>query len=170
MSSPPPAGPSASAIGLQLTTGYDPFVMSHYQTYNELVQYNRVLEAHPGVWTEITARARPDMLAALNVLYVVSPLPVYLPATDFSLVHSFDSQPQFRFYEGLVKGPVYVYKNLRFLPRAFFVTNVISDHDEGGAVAPIQHADVRQNAVVVSPTPGGTSPSTAGDGVEILRS
>ena len=129
-----------------------------------------MLEAHPGVWTEITAVARPDMLAALNVLYVVSPRPVDLPTTDFSLVNSFDSEPQFRFYEGLVKGPVYVYKNLRFLPRAFFVTDVISAHDEGAAVAAIKHADVRQNAVVVAPTPGGNSSSTAGDGVEIVRS
>ena len=157
-------------MGLQLTTGYDPLVMSHYQTYIELVQFNHALEAHPGVWTEISGVARLDLLAALNVLYLVSSRPVELPPTDFSLLRSFDWQPQFRFYEGIVKGPVYVYKNLRFLPRAFFVSNVINARDEGAAINAIQQADVRENAVVVAPAAGGSSASSAGDQVDIGRS
>jgi hypothetical protein len=94
-----PDGPTASSAGLQIISGYDPLVLRHYQSYIELVEFNHPLESHPGVWTELSAVSRPDLLAALNVLYVVSPTPADLPPDDYELVKRFDAQPQFRFYK-----------------------------------------------------------------------
>jgi hypothetical protein len=167
--STPDAG-SASALGLQLVTGYDPFVMRHYQTYIDLVQHNRVFDARPGVWTILDAIGRSDMLDVLNVLYVVSPKPANLQAEQYTLVQSFDAQPQFRFYDGMATGPVYLYKNSRFLPRAFFVSNVVAAEDDASVVAAIQQTDVRETAVVARPVPAGKSTPNASDKVEIIRS
>jgi hypothetical protein len=165
-----PDGGSAQALGLQLVTGYDPFVMRHYQTYVELVQHNRVFDARPGVWTVLDSIERSDMLDALNVLYVVSPKPANFRAEEFTLVRSFDAQPQFRFYDGMATGPIYVYKNSRDLPRAFFVSNVIAVEDETAVVVAVQQTDVRETAVVAAPVPAGKSTPSAGDRVEIARS
>ncbi|MGH9387174.1 MAG: YfhO family protein [Vicinamibacterales bacterium] len=161
---------SAAALGWQLTTGYDPFGMRHYQTYIDLAQFNRALGPRPGVWTDLNEVGRPDMLAALNVLYVVSPKPLELPASEYTLFASFDSQPQFRFYQGRTMGPVYVYKNHRFVPRAFFVSNVIAAADESGVVKAVQQSDLRETAVVAAPAAGGKSTPTTRDRVEIVDS
>jgi hypothetical protein len=160
---------SAAVNGWQLTAGYDPFLMRHYQLYLDLVQNNRPLGRRPTVWAELNAVARPDMLAALNVLYLVSPKPLDLPAGEYDLVASFDSQPQFLFYEGEVSGPVYVYKNLRFLPRAFFVSNVIGTADESEAVEAIQQTGVRETAVTDATGVAGSSIPSPDDHVDIVE-
>ena len=164
-----PSYGSASALGLELVAGYDPFNMRHYQRYLDLLQYNEVRGARAAVWTDIGGIRRFDMLAALNVLYVVAPRPIEVPA-EYILVASFASQPQFRFYEGVRTGPVYVYRNGRFLARAFFVSNVLSAANEDEMDRTVAKADLREAAVVGAPAPTGISVADAGDRVEITGS
>ena len=106
------------------------------------------------------------MLAALNVLYVVAPHPIDVPP-EYTLVASFASQPQFRFYEGVRAGPVYVYRNGRFLARAFFVSNVVSAANEDEMDRAVEKIDVREAAVVDAPAPAGPSVADGSDYVEI---
>lgn len=164
-----PSYGAASLEGLELVTGYDSYVMRHYQTYMDLVQHNRTRETRPAVWTDIETIGRFDLLAALNVLYIVSAERLEIPSNEYALVGSFDHQPQFRFYEGMATGPAYVYKNLRFLPRAFFVSTVISASDERAVLKAVEETDVRETAVVAAPAPGGPSAATDGDRIEIRR-
>lgn len=161
---------SAAVNGLQLVTGYDSFVMRHYQTYLDLVQHNATAGTRPAVWTDIDAIRRFDLLAALNVLYLVSPKPLEIPADEYMLEGSFDRQKQFRFYEGIASGPAYVYRNLRFLPRAFFVSDVISAPDERAVVGAVEQVDVRKTAVITAPAAGGASAGSPDDKVAIFKS
>ena len=164
-----PSYGSAPALGLELVTGYDPFNMRHYQRYLDLLQYNEVRSPRATVWTDIGDIRRFDMLAALNVLYVVAPHPIDVPP-EYTLVASFASQPQFRFYEGVKTGPVYVYRNGRFLARAFFVSNVVSAANEEEMDRALENVDVREAAVVDRPAPTGMSVADASDYVEISGS
>jgi hypothetical protein len=142
--------------------------MRHYQRYLDLVQYNEVRGPRAAVWTDIADIRRFDMLAALNVLYIVSPHSIDVPS-EYTLVASFASQPQFRFYEGVKSGPVYVYRNRRFLARAFFVTSVVSAPDEEGMDRTVEKVDLREAAVVDAPASAGMSVADASDNVEISR-
>jgi hypothetical protein len=164
-----PSYGSAPALGLELVTGYDPFNMRHYQRYLDLVQYNEVRGPRAAVWTDIGDIRRFDMLAALNVLYVVAPHPIDVPP-EFMLVASFASQPQFRFYEGVRTDPVYVYRNRRFLARAFFVSTVVSAANEEEIDRAVEKVDLREAAVVDRPAPTGTSVADVSDYVEISGS
>jgi hypothetical protein len=160
---------SAARLNLQLVAGYDPFNMRHYQTYMDLVQHNRALGIRATNWTDIDRLARLDMIAALNVLYVVAPKRLDIPETEYAFIGSFDNQLQFRFYEGLASGPVYVYRNRRFLNRAFFVSHVGRAADEDTMIREVQNADLRETAIVSAPAVERTSVSTTGDHVDVVR-
>jgi hypothetical protein len=164
-----PSYGSAAALGLELVTGYDPFNMRHYQRYFDLLQYNQVHGPRATVWTDIGEIRRFDMLAALNVLYIVAPQPIDVPP-EYTLVASFASQPQFRFYEGVRAGPVYVYRNGGFVARAFFVSNVVSAANEKEMDRAVENVDVRETAVIEAPAPTGKSVADASDYVEISAS
>jgi hypothetical protein len=163
-----PSYGSAAALGLQLVTGYDPFNVRHYQRYMDLLQYNEVRGSRASVWTDIGKIRRFDMLAALNVLYVVAPQPIDVPA-DYTLAASFERQPQFRFYEGVKTGPVYVYRNDRFRARAFFVSNVLSAASEEEEERAVQEIDLREAAVAGASAASGMSVADPSDRVEIPR-
>jgi hypothetical protein len=164
-----PSYGSAPALGLELVTGYDPFNMRHYQRYLDLLQYNEVRGPRAAVWTDIGDIRRFDMLAALNVLFVVAPHAIDVPP-EYTLVASFASQPQFRFYEGVRTGPVYVYRNGRFLARAFFVSNVVSAANEEEMDRAVEKVDLREAAVVDRPAPTGVSLADASDYVDVSKS
>jgi hypothetical protein len=164
-----PSYGSAPALGLELVTGYDPFNMRHYQRFLDILQYNEVRGPRAAVWTDIGDIRRFDMLAALNVLYVVAPHPIDVPP-EYTLAASFPSQPQFRFYEGVRTGPVYVYRNDRFLARAFFISNVVSAPSEEEMDRAVQKADLRETAIVDALAPAGPSVADAGDDIEISGS
>ncbi len=162
-----PSYGSAAALGLQLVTGYDSFNLRYYQTYMDILQDDRTPGNRAAVWTDLSHITRFDMLAALNVLYLVAPERIDVPADEYALVASFDHQAQFRFYEGLASGPVQVYRNQRPLGRAFFVSRVVSAADERAAVADVLTTDLRETAVVPTPTNEGQSVRTATDRVDV---
>jgi hypothetical protein len=164
-----PSSGFAPALGLELVTGYDPFSMRHYQRYMDVLQYNVARGPRATVWTDLGEISRFDMLAALNVRYIVAPHPIDVPP-EYSLAAWFASQPQFRFFEGVRTGPVYVYRNDRFLARAFFVSNVVSAADEEEIDRTVEKVDLRETAVVDALTPTGGSVADASDYIKISRS
>jgi hypothetical protein len=164
-----PGSGSAPALGLQLVTGYDPFNLRHYQRYVDLLQFNEVREPRAAVWTDIDDLRRFDMLAALNVLYIVAPRRIDVP-DDYELVGEFSDQPQFRFYEGVRAGPVYVYRNRRFLARAFFASEVVAAATEDQMDRLVANLDLREKAVALPPSAAGMSVAGDGDYVRITAS
>jgi hypothetical protein len=91
-----------------------------------------------------------------------------VPPDEYTLISEYDAEPQFHFYEGIVRGPVYVYRNDRFLRRAFFVSEVVLAADEGAAVQALQHASARTTAVVLAPATGGTSSGSSADSIDAV--
>jgi len=168
MSRSTPSYGSAAALGLEIITGYDPFNLRHYQAYMDLLQYGRTLGIRVSVWTDLNAIARPDMLAALNVRFIVSPRTLDEPPAGFVLAGSFEEQPQFRFYEGIRRGPVFLYRNERFLGRAFFAATVRLVDSATAAVREVERADLRETAVVEGAS-GVALAVDAGDRVAIVR-
>jgi hypothetical protein len=123
---------------------------------------------HATNWVDVSEISRVDMLAALNVRYLVSSAPLDVPPTDYTLLARFADQPQFHFYEGMRTGPAYVYRNDRFLPRAFFATSVKPASSDAAGVALVEGADLRDTAVVWGPAAGESAASTT-DRVAIRR-
>lgn len=168
LSTSTPSYGSASPLGLQLVTGYDPFIFRHYQSYLDLVQVGRVVGARSTVWANLDGIVRWDMLDALNVAFVVSPAPLPDVPSSYAPAQVFSEQPQFRFYEGIVRGPVYVYRNERPLQRAFFVPSVRTVSSEDQMLAAVLRGNLREEAVVLGGS-GGTSHADPVDRVDLQR-
>lgn len=164
---------SAAPLGLQLVTGYDPFNLNDYQTFIDLLQYGREVAGEPvGAfrqpnWTDLRQISRFDMLDALNVHYLVAPSPLALPDDEYQLVGAFENQPQFQFYEGFRRGPVYVYRKQRPLGRAFFASEVVSVDSQRAAIDAVASANLRRTAVVTGRSGEGPSSGRADDRVEV---
>ncbi|MEO7193062.1 MAG: YfhO family protein [Vicinamibacterales bacterium] len=160
---------SAAPLGLQLISGFDSFNYSHYQTYMDVLREGRPHGTRAAVWTSLDRITRWDLLDALNVRYVVSPHPVDTAGQGFALLGEFQDQPLFHFYDGVVPGPVFVYRNDAYLRRAFLVSRVTTVADEEAMTREVQRANLRDEAVVVTPSVGAPSGSPE-DRVDILES
>jgi hypothetical protein len=169
-----PSYGAAAPLGLQLVNGYDPFNLRDYQMFIDILQYGRRLGDAPVQpnWTDLRQVVRFDMLAALNVRYVVAPDRVDLPTDEYTLIGAFENQPQFRFYEGTAHGPVYVYQNRRPPGRAFFAADVVTVPDRQAAFAAVLKTDLRTTAILTSDASLSPSPAAAqaNDRVNVLRS
>ena len=159
---------STSPLGLQLVPGYDPFIFRHYQTYTDIVQFGQVAETHPAVWSTLDQIVRWDLVDALNVAFVVSPAPLRTVPPGYVLAHVFEDQPQFRFYEGVVRGPVHIYRNERRLQRAFFVSSVRAVASEQEMLDEVLRRDLRAEAVVLGGT-GHVSAASPTDRIDVRR-
>jgi hypothetical protein len=103
-----PSYGSAAIFGLELVTGYDPYNFRHYQAYMDVARHGRVGERRADVWYNVDQVARWDLVDALNVAFVISQAPLQEPPPGYVLAHAFADEPQFRIYEGMAAGPVYV--------------------------------------------------------------
>jgi len=158
----------AAHLGIELATGYEPFNLWHYQEYMDLLSLGKVSPRGMRIWTDLDDLARPDLLNLLNVRYLVTRLPVQSPPPYLSLVASFKDQPVFRFYRGLEKTDIHVYRNAGERGRAFFAEQVLAARDHRAAVKLAR--DNQLGAVAVSEGPGarqGASPASPGDAVKI---
>ncbi len=114
----------AAPMGLELISGYDGYLLTHYQRYMSLMQYGRPLAPRPTNWLDFSQLARPDLLDALNVKYILSRAPLALPEDRFKPVARWEKQPVFQFYRGLGREDLYLYKNLSAKDRAFWADTV----------------------------------------------
>jgi hypothetical protein len=160
----------ASQLGLELVTGYDSFTMRAYETYMDLVRTNRVQTVNAEVWTDIKAVARLDLLAALNVRYIVSAKPIDLPPSEYVLVHRFERQPTFELYEPFRFSPVFVYENQHVLARGFFVPSIVLADGAADAARLLQNIDARQAATVEGSAADIHAPAGGAARVQVVAS
>ena len=155
---------SAARKGLQLITGYDAYCFRHYRLYFELLQRGKIAhEAVPAVWLDLVGVSRWDLLAALNVKYLVMQDPRGFSHPEFRLAAHWKDQPTFVFYEGMKRRDIYVYRNEHSLPRAFWVENVVGAEDERHMIALMKEHNLRRTAIVqgLGQTPRRSSASAA---------
>jgi hypothetical protein len=139
----------AAPMGLQLMTGVLPYNLDHYGAYLELLQSGRI--EHTGVysWAAPVHVARRDLLDALNVKYVVSPIPLrQVEQAGFHEEAHLTAQPIFTFFEGMTRSDLYIYRNDRFLERAFWARQVVGVEDRAGMIAAVQGHDLRTTAII----------------------
>ena len=152
----------AGPMDLQLITGFDPWNFRHYQAYVALME--GLPESGPSravVWIDFPGLARPDMLDALNVKYIVASKRLPLPEDRYELAARFPDQPTFAFRDGLERKDVFVYRNRTCLPRVFFAERVLKAVDDRNMRERVGRADLRSTAVVLSAGHVPTAP--AGD-------
>ncbi len=137
----------AQGLGLQLVTGYNALTLAHYQRYFDLLQAG---ESSPpryrGNWADLDRIARPDLLDALGVRYVVAPLSLHLKAAP---LRTAAAQPVFVFYAGMREQDLGVYRNSSELPRARWVDTVVPAADDDEAAAALRRLNLRTVAVAV---------------------
>jgi hypothetical protein len=139
----------AAPMRLQLVTGYLPYNLDDYGALVGLLQSGRI--EHTGVysWANPDRVSRRDLLDILNVKYVVSPVPLtHVVENGFREEARVPDQPLFAFFGGMVRSDLYLYRNERFLERAFWADEVIAAGDRDGVIAAIRGRDLRTTAVV----------------------
>jgi hypothetical protein len=160
----------AAELQLELITGYDPYNFSHYGTYFDLTTRGRLAPAAARAWFDCDELARPDLLEALNVGYLVAPVPLEFTDRRFVPVATFRDQPVFTFYAGLRRAPLYVYRVRHALARAFFVDDVIGVGNDQAALSVMQAHSLDGIAVAELSTRGlQRSSPTASDNVQVRR-
>jgi len=83
------------------------------------------------------------------VKYVVSPIPLrQVEQAGFHEDARLISQPIFTFFEGMTRSDLYIYRNDRFLERAFWARQVVGVKDRAGMIAAVQGHDLRTTAIV----------------------
>lgn len=147
----------AAAMKLHLITGYEPFTLRQYQRYLELMQGGRVIREGDTISIDPYRIARWDLVDALNVKYLLAIVPLRLPPDRFEPVARYRDQPVFVSYRGMGLAEIFIYRNTKALPRAFWVERVVPAQGEDEAIAEMQRHDLRDVAVVQGIGPEGLS-------------
>lgn len=158
--------------GIDLVNGYAPLNLKHYIDYFSVLQNGdpaRTPRA-PIVWTDLTAVAKPDMLRALDVRYVIGDRPAPLAAIGYDLVGRREGVPVYRFYEGLGRSTVYLWRDRRPLGPAYFATALTPVAGEAESLAAVAAStSVRRANVLGWDGAGGVPFDFAGGSAALTR-
>jgi hypothetical protein len=171
----------AGPMGLQLISGNDSFNYRQYADYFDVLQWNEVRRTIARAWYDLVhlvrglrwprLEYRGDMMDLLNVKYIVSPVPLEFPDGHFVPVAAYEDQPMFVLYQGMTAGSTYLYRNSRFLPRAFWADAVVTVERAEQLLPAIQGRDLRKTTVVLAdrlePLPPPTQPAEASEASEV---
>jgi hypothetical protein len=139
----------AAPMRLELATGYLPYNLRHYRAYLELLRFGEVTNESFYSWADLGDVTRWDLLELLNVKYVVSRTPVErLEWSGFRHVAQLESQPLFVFFEGLRESDLHVYRNRRFVERAFWSPSVEGVRTEAEMIRLMGERDLRRTTLV----------------------
>jgi hypothetical protein len=139
----------AARIGLQMISGYEPFNLSHYQDYFDLLRHGAVGSKDARHFMDLTRISRADLLDALNVKYLVTPGPLGGPSGRFHLLKHWKDQPIFVFFSGMTRGDIYVYLNKHFLSRAYWAKEVMTVEDERQMIALMKEKEIGDTAIIL---------------------
>jgi hypothetical protein len=142
----------AASMDLQMISGCDPYNFSHYQAYCDLLEWGEIRPREAHAWIDLTRLSRGDLLDALNVKYLISPWPETSHDGRFEQVGHWENQPVFEFYYGMVRSDIYVYRNNHFLPRAFWVNELVEVEDEEQMIALMKRKQISHTAIVLGTT------------------
>ncbi len=160
----------AASMDLELITGFDAYNYRHYQDYMSVLTRGRVTKVAPTVWTDVNAVARPDLLDALNVKYLVTHQALPQPP-GYGLPVHFADQPFFVFYRGMTEGDLYIYENEAPRKRAFWADAIIHTSTRDEAIAAVQSTNLGSTAVIEwAGNPNSAVDSGSGGEVDVLES
>lgn len=133
---------------IQLIAGYDHLGYTHYHTYMDLLCTGELSEPQARGWTHFTGLKRFDMLAALNVKYLISDTPLNMPKDYFTFITQFSDEPFFHLYHGFSSGDLWIHRFDRMFPRAWFAKELAIAKNEAEELALLEKSDLFSTAIV----------------------
>jgi hypothetical protein len=129
----------ASYFGIDLVNGYEPLNLRSYLEYFSLLQTGDParIPRGPVVWEDFAGLARPDMLRALDAEFIAANRPVPVEPLGWDFVGRRDDVAVFDFYRGLVRVPVYLWRDRRPLGPAYFAEALSPVRDEAESLAAV---------------------------------
>lgn len=132
----------AGYYGVDMINGYESLNLRHYIDYLFVLQTGDAAGAPRAapVWTDLVAVAKPDMLRALDVRFIVSNRAVPLEPIGYRLAARRDDVPVFTNYGGVARLPVYLYRDERPLGPAYFARSVSAVRTDAESLAALAAA------------------------------
>ncbi len=142
---------AAGYLGIDMANGYEPLNLKNFEDYFSILKFGDPGKIAAGSisWTDLEAIAKPDMLRALDIEYLISNGPQPLEKIDFEPIGTFADVPVFSFYKGMVRVPVRVWRDLRPLGSAYFATSIKKVADAGSSLMALAAAASVRDAYVL---------------------
>ena len=117
---------TAAYDGIDLINGYAPLNLKHYVDYLSVLQNGNASLAPRGpvVWTDLASVAKPEMLRALDVRYIVADRPLPLEAIGYDFVGRRDGVLTYRLYDGMAQTSVLLWRDRAPLGPAYFASSL----------------------------------------------
>jgi hypothetical protein len=128
-----------SYYDVDLVNGYEPLNLRHYAEYLWVMEGGDPSRPprSPRLWTDLTRVAKPELLRALDARYIIGNRPVPADRIGYELVGRKDDVPVYDFYRGMVRVPVYLWRDRYPLGPAYFARSLASVSDEAGSLAAV---------------------------------
>lgn len=148
---------AAAYYGIDMINGYAPLNLRHYVEYFSILENGDPARTpqSPVVWTDLTSVAKPEMLRALDVESIVGNSPAPLDKIGYEFVGRRDDVPVFSFYHGMVRVPVYLWRDRRPLGPAYFASSLDFVSDEAASLAAIAGSGSAREAHVFGQSASG---------------
>jgi hypothetical protein len=142
---------AAGYLGVDMANGYEPLNLKHFEDYFSVIKYGDPsrLPAKPISWTDLEVIAKPEMLRALDVEYLVANASLPLEKIGFERIGGFGDVSVFSFYKGMVRAPVRIWRDMRPLGAAYFATSVTKVADAARSLASLTMAASVRDAYVL---------------------
>ena len=162
---------TAAYHDIDMVNGYSPLNLKHYIDYLSVLQYGDAGRTPRAavVWADITAVAKPQMLRALDVRYIIGDRPQPLETIGYGLVGHRDDVPVYKFYEGLRRTSVYLWRDMRPLGPAYFATSLAPVSGEAESLAAVAASTSVLDAHVFGWDAASTSLGFAGGSAALTR-
>jgi len=125
---------TAGYQGIDLINGYTGLQLRHYIDYFTLLQYGtpKAIPTGPVIWTDCRSIAKPEMLRALDVRYIIGDPSLNLDARGYERIWENPAVPLFVFYHGVLPVPVAIWRVPHPLGPAYFATSIqgVADREE----------------------------------------
>jgi hypothetical protein len=159
----------AGPMGLQLINGNDSFNYRPYHLYFELLHWGEIRRTIARAWYDLLnvspgqggyrLNVRGDLMDALNVKYLIAPVPLEFPDGHFEQAAVFRNQPLYVLYQGMRRGDLWLYRNTRFVERAFWANELVASGEaEEELTERVRHSDLARQTVVCAA--GGALPQS----------
>jgi hypothetical protein len=125
---------TAAYFGIDMINGVTALELRDYSEYFNLMKYGSIaaLPRRPMGWTDCSQIAKPEMLRALDVRYIIGDPSLYVEAMGAERVWQNPRNLVFVFYRGVMPIPVAVWRMPDPLGPAYFATAVhpVASEDE----------------------------------------
>jgi hypothetical protein len=144
---------TAAHYGIDMVNGYASLELRDYIEYFTVLEYGTLaaLPHHPAVWTDCRQIAKPEMLRALDVRYLIGDPSLNLEAAGLGAERIWEGpgNPVFVFFQGIRVIPLAVWRLGNPLGPAYFATSVHLVGSEAQSLQSLLSASSALDAIVL---------------------